>query len=259
MLRVMATRSARNFPLASSASSAVETLSRPCSSVTKPSRRSDVHFTGRPSRLRRPQHEHQLRVDAAAHAEAPADLAGDDAHVALRARGRPARRAGSGARAAPGCPCGACSARCAGRTRRPRARGSSGAAATRVTTKSSRVTCGGAREGARDGVASGPPPTRRRRCRAPRPTRRGRPGAWPPPSRPPRAAARSRRRPARRRRPPARASPRRRGPPGRRRGGRDRAPAPGAAWPEGGRSVAPLARAVDRQVAERRRRPGRRR
>src|SRR5438067_6984735 len=41
----MATRRARNRPPASSASSAVETLSRPCSSVTKPSRRSDVHVT----------------------------------------------------------------------------------------------------------------------------------------------------------------------------------------------------------------------
>ena len=50
-LSPMATRRPRNRPPASSASSAVETLSRPCSSVTKASRRSDVHPTGRPSRF----------------------------------------------------------------------------------------------------------------------------------------------------------------------------------------------------------------
>src|SRR5262245_63900864 len=83
MLSPIATRSARNFPFASRASSAVETLSRPCSSVTKPSRRSDVHFTGRPKRLAA-QHERGLGIGAALHAEAAADLTGDHVHIAVR-------------------------------------------------------------------------------------------------------------------------------------------------------------------------------
>ena len=51
MSTLSATRRPRKRPLASSASSAVVTLSRPCSSLRKPSRRLDVHFTGRPRRF----------------------------------------------------------------------------------------------------------------------------------------------------------------------------------------------------------------
>ena len=69
--------------------------------------------------LGRPQHEDHLRVDAAAHAEAAADVAGDDAHLVLR-HFQDRRRRACGCRAGPGCRCGACSGRCGDRTRRRR-------------------------------------------------------------------------------------------------------------------------------------------
>ena len=193
MLRLMATRSARNVPSASSASSAVETLSRPCSSVTKPSRRSDVHFDRPPQPLRGPQHQHHLRVDAAAHAEAAADLAGDHAHVALGHLQDCSASSVRGCRAVPGCRCAACSARA------PVVLADGGARLERRG--------GHARDDEVERASRGPrarrrgrpprvsrPARRRRRCRAPRPRPPARPAAGRRPSRRRRrAAARSRR------------------------------------------------------------------
>ena len=78
------TRSARNVPSASSASSASVTLSRACASLKKASERVLIHFTGRPTSFEAEQHQRDLVVDRRLHAEAAADVAGDDADAGFR-------------------------------------------------------------------------------------------------------------------------------------------------------------------------------
>src|ERR1051325_1381601 len=87
-------RSARNRPSPSSASAASLTLSRACSSASTASLRSHCHLTGRRSRFapnsRRPrtlrpkQPQPVLGILPALGAEAAADIAGNDADMALR-------------------------------------------------------------------------------------------------------------------------------------------------------------------------------
>ena len=73
--------SARKRPLASIAMRPVVTLSRPCASARKCSVRSQIHFTGRPSRLRSFQRQRIFAVVEGLGAEAAADIAG--AHADL--------------------------------------------------------------------------------------------------------------------------------------------------------------------------------
>jgi hypothetical protein len=68
-------------PLASSAISAVWTMSRACSSPRNTSERVPTHFTGRASFFRGVEQRTVFRVGVEAHAEAAADFLGDDAHL----------------------------------------------------------------------------------------------------------------------------------------------------------------------------------
>ena len=82
--RSSCTRSARILPSASNAISAWVTWSRPCASVRNASERSRVHFTGRPTRLRRPQRHDFFGIDENLRAEAAADVRRDHAQLVLR-------------------------------------------------------------------------------------------------------------------------------------------------------------------------------
>ena len=76
-------RSAVILPSASNAISAWVTWSRPCASVRNASERSQVHFTGRPTLLRRPQADDLFRIDEDLRAEAAADIGRDHAQLVL--------------------------------------------------------------------------------------------------------------------------------------------------------------------------------
>ena len=78
---------ARKRPSASSASSPVSESARPWFSDRNSSERVATHFTGRPSYLRGEHQRDRLGVDAAAHAEAAADVARDDAEFFRRQAG----------------------------------------------------------------------------------------------------------------------------------------------------------------------------
>ena len=81
MLATAFTRRPRKLPSLSSASSASVTLSRAWASQRNASERVMIHLTGRPDELRGEQHQRDLVVDRGLHAEAAADVAGDDADL----------------------------------------------------------------------------------------------------------------------------------------------------------------------------------
>ena len=78
MLPKLVSRTARELPSASSASSAVTSWSRPWLSDTKLPERSSVHFTGRPSARAACSAQTYSGNTDGLHAERAADLAGDD-------------------------------------------------------------------------------------------------------------------------------------------------------------------------------------
>ena len=83
MAAMILARKPRNLPSLSSASSASVTLSRACASHRKDSERVATHLTGRPVTLAAEQHQRHLVVDGRLHAEAAADVAGDDADLVV--------------------------------------------------------------------------------------------------------------------------------------------------------------------------------
>ena len=84
MFAVVLTRSARNLPSSSSASSACVTWSRPCASERNASLRSAVHLIGRPTRFAAQTQRRLLGVEEDLRAEAAADVGRDHAHLVLR-------------------------------------------------------------------------------------------------------------------------------------------------------------------------------
>ena len=83
-LAMVLTRKPRNLPSRSSASSASVTLSRACASPRKASRARAGPFDRPAGDLGAQQHQRHLVIDRRLHAEAAADIAGDDADLALR-------------------------------------------------------------------------------------------------------------------------------------------------------------------------------
>ena len=83
MAAMILARKPRKFPSLSSASSASVTLSRACASHRKDSERVAIHLTGAARHLGAKQHQRRFVVDGRLHAEAAADVAGDDADLVV--------------------------------------------------------------------------------------------------------------------------------------------------------------------------------
>ena len=84
MLASMCSRRPMIFALASNASSIVPTLSRPCSSASITSERSQLPLHRPPDLARRPQHQPVIDILPALGAEPAAHVAAHHAHLALR-------------------------------------------------------------------------------------------------------------------------------------------------------------------------------
>ena len=135
MLAMVFTRMPRNVPSLSSASSASVTLSRALASLRKASERVLDPFDRPAGELRRQQHQRRLVEDRRLHAEAAADVAGDDVHLALGDLQHGLRQVGAEREVRAAAGRRACSGRSSRRSRRCSRAAPCVAAVTRLITK----------------------------------------------------------------------------------------------------------------------------